>query len=77
MCFGSKPSLTYLRVNGARGFAYIKKSRRMKLNRKAMKCMFLGCSDNMKGLRVCSFESQKIEITLLAQFQELAETKYI
>nr|CCA26540.1 putative polyprotein [Albugo laibachii Nc14] len=31
----------------------------------------------MKGFRVWNFESQKIEITRSAQFQELAETKYV
>ena len=77
MCFGSKPCLAYLRVFGARGFAHIEKSRRMKLDKRAVKCMFLRCSDNMKGFRVWNFESQKIEITGSAQFQELAETKYV
>lgn len=63
MGLGSKPSLTFLRVFGARVFAHVEKSRRMKLDKTAVKCMFLGCSDNMKGFRVWNFKSQKIEIT--------------
>nr|CCA24206.1 putative polyprotein [Albugo laibachii Nc14] len=77
MCFGIKPSVTYLRVFGARGFNRIEKSTRMKLDKKAVKGMFLGCLDNMKGSRVWNFESEKIEITRSAQFQELSETIHV
>nr|CCA26097.1 AlNc14C346G10858 [Albugo laibachii Nc14] len=49
----------------------------MKLDKKAVKYMFFGCSDKRKGFYVWNFKSQKSEITRSAQFEELAETKHV
>lgn len=56
VCFGTKPDLSHMRVFGAQGYAHIEKSKRLKLDKKAFRCMFLGYSHGVKGYRVWNFD---------------------
>ena len=40
VCFGYKPDLSHMRVFGAKGYAHIEKTKRLKLDKKAFRCMF-------------------------------------
>ena len=51
--------------------------KRLKVDKKTFRCMFLGYAHEVKGYRVWNFDSEKVEITRSVTFQELPKTKYV
>ena len=47
--FGKKPDLSEMCVFGSKGYAYVDKSNRTKMTKEAIRCIFLGYSDQIKG----------------------------
>ena len=66
-----------MRVFGAKGYAHIAKPKRLKLDKKAFRCMFLGYSHGVKGYRVWNFESDRLEITRSVILHELPRSTYV
>ena len=62
---------------GAQGYAHIEKSKRLKLDKKAFRCMFLGYSHEVKGYRVWNFDSNRLEFTRSVTLQELPKSKNV
>ena len=52
VCFGVKPDLSHMRVFGAQGYGHIDGANRQKSDKKAFRCLFLGCPHHVKGYRV-------------------------
>lgn len=77
ICFKTKPNLEYLRVFGAHDLAHIDTSKRKKLDTKVFRCMYLGYSNQTKGLRVWNLELKRIEYTRSSHFQEHPPRKYV
>ena len=77
ICFGKRSNVKEMHVFGAIEYAYVDKTRRKKLNKKAFRCMFPGYSDDVKGYRVWNIDSQRVEITRSAQFQKNPKTQYL
>ena len=49
--FGTKPNLRHLRVFSSIAYAHVPKEKRMKLDAKAEKCIFVRYSDEQKGYK--------------------------
>ena len=49
---GKKPSIRHLRVFGCKAYAHIPKEKRSKLENKAVKCIFIKYSVNVKGYKL-------------------------
>jgi transposase InsO family protein len=52
LAFKDKPRMDHSRVFGSVGYAHVDKAKRIKLEPKGFKCMFLGYTENSKGYRV-------------------------
>jgi hypothetical protein len=50
--FGKKPSLSHLIFFGCDAFVHVPKEKRNKLDNKALKCIFIGYKDGMKGYKL-------------------------
>ena len=70
LLFHVKPDLQHLRVFGARGFVFVDKAKRTKLDPKAHACIFLGYAVGSKGYRVWDLEAEKLVISRTIQLQE-------
>ena len=63
-------------VFGSRGYAHIAKPKRLRMDEKAFRCLFLGYSHDIKGYCVWNFDSDKMELTRSVTLQELLKSKY-
>jgi hypothetical protein len=50
--FGKKPSLSHLKVFGCDAFVHVPKEKRSKLDKKAIKCIFNGYKEGLKGYKL-------------------------
>ena len=49
---GKKPSLSHLRVFGCDAYVYVPKEKRIKLDGKSKRCIFIGYKDGLKGCKL-------------------------
>jgi hypothetical protein len=49
---GKNPSLKHLKVFGCHAFVHVPKEKRRKLDKKAIKCIFIGYKEGMKGYKL-------------------------
>jgi hypothetical protein len=49
VCSGNNPSVVHLKVFGFDAFVHVPKEERRKLDKKAVKCIFIGYKEGMKG----------------------------
>jgi hypothetical protein len=57
---GNKPSLSHLKVFGYDAFVHVPKEKRSKLDKKVVKCIFIGYKEGMKGYKLWDPASRKI-----------------
>ena len=50
--YGKKPSVSHLKVFDCDACVHVPKEKRSKLNKKAIKCIFIGCKEGMKGYKL-------------------------
>jgi hypothetical protein len=50
--FGKKPSVSHLKVFRCDAFVHVPKEKRSKLDKKAVKCIFIGYKEEMKGYKL-------------------------
>jgi hypothetical protein len=50
--FGKKPSISHLKVFGCDAFVHVSKENRSKLDKKGVKCSFIGYKKGMKGYKL-------------------------
>jgi transposase InsO family protein len=67
---GIKPSVAHFRVFGCISHVHVPDHRRVKLDAKSLKCVFLGVSENSKAYRLFNPISQKIIISRDVVFEE-------
>ncbi|KAI9920377.1 hypothetical protein PsorP6_016085 [Peronosclerospora sorghi] len=77
LLFGQKPDISGMRVFDAKGYAHIDKSKRVKMDKKAFKCIFLGYADNVKGYCVWNIDLGRVMFTRSVTFDERPHSKYI
>ena len=65
--YGEKPDFTKLKPFGCRAYAHVKSG---KLNARAVRCIFLGYQDGVKGFRLWDQESKKLLISRDVVFDE-------
>ncbi|KAI9915826.1 hypothetical protein PsorP6_007973 [Peronosclerospora sorghi] len=73
--FGQKTDISGMCVFGAKGYAHIDKSKRVRLEKKAFKCIFLGYADNVKGYRVWNIDLGSVMFTRSVTFDERPHSK--
>ncbi|GMF66180.1 unnamed protein product [Phytophthora lilii] len=73
---GVKPSLEYLRVFGSRGYVFVEKVKRSKLNAKAHRFIFLGYAEGSKAYRVWDCEEERLVTTRTVILDEHAPSLY-
>jgi len=67
---GLKPSVAHFRVFGCISHVHVPNHKRVKLDAKSLKCVFLGVSENSKAYRIFDPISQKIIISRDVVFKE-------
>ena len=77
LIFGKKPDLSEMCVFGSKGYAHVDKSKRTKLTKKAIRCIFLGYSDHIKGFRIWDEDSKRVTYTRSAKFDERPPPQYV
>jgi hypothetical protein len=56
---GKKPSISNLKVFGCEAFLHVPKEKRSKLDKKAVKCIFIGYKEGMRGYKLWDIASRK------------------
>jgi hypothetical protein len=72
--FGKKPSLSHLKVFGCDAFVHVPKEKRNKLDKKVVKCIFIGYKDGMKGYKLWDPASRKTMYSRDVVFKEVGGT---
>nr|KYP44586.1 Retrovirus-related Pol polyprotein from transposon TNT 1-94 [Cajanus cajan] len=67
---GIKPSVSYFRIFGCIGYAYVHNQQRSKLDDKSTKCVLLGVSEESKAYKLYDPVKKKILISRDVKFQE-------
>ena len=68
--YGKKPNVSHLHVFGCDAYAHIPKDERTKLDRKGVKCKFVGYSETQKAFRLWDPSTGKIKISRDVIFNE-------
>ena len=68
--WGAKPDVSNLRVFGSIAFVHIPKIERQKLDKKSIRCVFIGYSNTQKAYRFWDPVSRKVKISRDALFDE-------
>lgn len=58
--FGFKPRVSHLRIFGSKVYAHISKADRKKLDRKALKCIFVGYGTEFKAYKLFNPMTHKV-----------------
>jgi hypothetical protein len=77
---GKKPLVSHLKVFGCDGFVHVPKEKRSKLERKAVKCIFIRYKEGMKGYEIWDRASRKIVYSrdvAFREFESKSDTKEI
>jgi hypothetical protein len=56
---GKNPSLSHLKVFGCDAFVHVPREKRIKLDKKSVKCIFIGYREGMKGYKLWDLASRK------------------
>jgi hypothetical protein len=59
VCSGKKPSVSHLKVFFCDAFVHVPKEKRRKLDKKVVKCIFIGYKEEMKGWKLWDPASRK------------------
>jgi hypothetical protein len=68
---GKEPSLTHLKVFGCDAYVHVPKENRIKLDKKAEKCIFIGYKDGIKGYKLWNPETKKVVYSRDVVFREM------
>jgi hypothetical protein len=68
---GKNPSVEHLKVFGCDDFVHAPKEKRRKLDKKAVKCIFIGYKEGMKGYKIWDLASRRIVYIRDVVFREV------
>jgi hypothetical protein len=68
---GKKPSVAHIKVFGCDAFVHVPKEMRSKLDKKAVKCIFIGYTEGMKGYKLWDLASRRTMYCLEVVFREV------
>jgi hypothetical protein len=68
---GKKPSVSHLKVFGCDAFVHVPKEKRSKLDKKAVKCIFIGYKEGMKGYKLWDPASRRTMYSRDVVFREV------
>jgi hypothetical protein len=68
---GKKPSVAHLKVFGCDAFVHVPKEKRSKLDKKAVKCIFIGYKEGMKGYKLWDPASRRTMYSRDVVFREV------
>jgi hypothetical protein len=71
VCLGKRPSVSHLKVFGCDAFVHVPKEKRSKLDKKAIKCIFIGYKEGMKGYKLWDPTSRRTMYSRDVVFREL------
>jgi hypothetical protein len=71
---GKKPSLTHLKVFGCEAYVHVPKENKIKLDKKAENCIFIGYKYGLKGYNIWNLETKKVVYSQDVVFREM---KYV
>jgi hypothetical protein len=57
---GKKPSISHLKLFDCDAFVHVPKEKRSKFDKKAIKCIFIGYKEGMKGYKLWDLASKKL-----------------
>jgi hypothetical protein len=57
--YGKNPSVSHLKIFGCDAFVHVPKKNRSKLDKKAVKCIFIRYKEGMKGYKIWDLASRK------------------
>jgi hypothetical protein len=60
---GKNPSVSHLKVFGCDAFVHVTKEKKSKMDKKVVKCIFIGYKEGMKGYNIWDHASRKIVYT--------------
>jgi hypothetical protein len=69
--FGKNPSLSHLKVFGCDAFVHVPKEKRSKLDKKEVKCIFIGYKEGMKGYKLWDPASRRTMYSRDVVFREV------
>jgi hypothetical protein len=69
--FGKKPLVSHLKLFGYYAFLHVPKEKRSKLDKKEVKCIFIGYKEEMKGYKIWDLASRKIVYSRYVVFIEI------
>ena len=70
---GKKPSIKNLKFFGCDAYVHVPKEKRIKLDNKAEKCIFIGYKDGMKGYKIWNRITKKTIYSRYVVFREVKE----
>jgi hypothetical protein len=59
VCSGKNLSISHLKVFGCDAFVHVPKEKRSKLDKKEVRCIFIGYKEGMKGYKLWDIASRK------------------
>jgi hypothetical protein len=69
--FGNNPLVSHIKVFGCDAFVHVPKKKRSKLDKKEIKCIFIGYKEGMKGYKPSNHASRKTMYNRDAVFREV------
>jgi hypothetical protein len=69
--FGNKPSVSHLKLFGCDEFLHVPKEKRSNMDKKVVKCIFIGYKEGMKGYKLWDPASRKIVYNRNVVFREV------
>jgi hypothetical protein len=72
-----KPFVTNLKVFGCDAFVHVLKEKRSKMDKKAIKCIFIGYKEGMKGYKLWDIASRRIVYSRDVVFREVGGKSFL
>ena len=68
---GKKPSISHIKLFGCNAFVHVPKEKRSKLDKKELKCIFIGYKEGMKRYKIWDPSSRKTMYNRYVVFREV------
>jgi hypothetical protein len=69
--YGNNPLVSHIKLFGYDAFVHVPKEKRSKLDKKEVKCIFIGYKEGMKGYKLWDISSRKTMYSRYVVFREV------